>query len=100
MQFFESKIMALSSSPSFQTALQAYIAPLSDDEQRDFKPSSAEAVHREMQQLNQNHYANSPTRRVYQRFELLVQFLSRYTSTIDTIVQYDTSPSALIWGIL
>lgn len=92
--------MALSSSPSFQTALQAYVAALSVDEQRDFRPSSVEAVHREMQRLDQNHYANSSTRRVYKRFELLVQFLSRYTSAIDTIVQYDTSPSALIWGIL
>lgn len=54
----------------------------------------------EMQQLNMHHYTNSRTRRLYQRFELLVQFLTRYTSVIDTMVQYDISPSALIWGVL
>ena len=53
-----------------------------------------------IRKLEQQHSSKSYMRRVGLRMEPLIDFLTRYSPAIDMMVQYQVTPTALIWGTL
>jgi hypothetical protein len=88
--------VTLALSPS-HNALQRYVQELQLTK-KDFSQSSVDDVLVEIQNLEERHSAKSKFRRFGRRIDPLITFLSRYGPVIDTLVQFDTSPSALVWG--
>lgn len=85
---------------SFKTALQRYVDGLGEDEKRLHQHTTTEAITAEFQLLQTSQVFRGRTHRFFQALEPVIQFVSRYASAVDTIVQYDVSPSAIIWGTM
>ena len=62
--------------------------------------TTVEDVLREVRLLEKQQYAQSQFRRIARYLEPLLDFLMMYSPALDIIVQYDASPSAVIWGSL
>ena len=62
--------------------------------------AQVEDVLREVQSLERRQHAKSRFRRLARCLEPLVEFLIMYSPAVDTIVQYDVTPSAVVWGSL
>ena len=62
--------------------------------------TTVEDVLREVQLLEKRQYTQSRFGRILRSLEPLLDFLIMYSPAVDMIVQYDPSPSALIWGAL
>lgn len=62
--------------------------------------AQVEDVLREVQSMEKQQYTKSRFRRLARCLEPLVDFLIMYSPAVDIIVQYDVSPSAVVWGSL
>lgn len=62
--------------------------------------AQVEDVLREVQSLERRQYTRSRFRRLARCLEPLLDFLIMYSPAVDMIVQYDVSPSAVVWGSL
>ena len=62
--------------------------------------AQVEDVLREVQSLERRQHTKSRFRRLTRCLEPLVDFLVMYSPAVDTIVQYDVNPSAVVWGSL
>jgi len=91
---------AIMSERPFDTALRRYIKDLDGQEKEDFQHTTMHDVWTEVRSLETRHFSLSRTRCMSRCIEPLVEFVARYANAIDTMVQYDVSPSALIWGTL
>lgn len=91
---------AIMSEQPFDTALRRYIKDLDGQEKEDFQHTTMHDVWTEVRSLETRHFSLSRTRCMSRCIEPLVEFVARYANAIDTMVQYDVSPSALIWGTL
>ena len=62
--------------------------------------AEVEDVLREVQSLESRQRASSRFRRLIGHLEPLIEFLIMYSPAVDMLVQYDVSPSAVVWGSL
>ena len=85
---------------SFQVAFQRYIDRLSPEERQKCQHASLQDFVAEVQSLQTFGVFRSRVHRFLVALDPLAQFLSRYASVVDTIVQYDVNPSAIVWGSL
>ncbi|RFU34722.1 hypothetical protein B7463_g1661, partial [Scytalidium lignicola] len=81
-----------------EAALQKYNANLSRDEKILFVGSTVNDVLLDVQNLDRRQAALSKTRRLSKRIDPVIKFLQRYAMAVDTLVQFDPTPSALAWG--
>ena len=54
----------------------------------------------DIEALEHRYYSRSRFRRFSRCVEPLVDFLVMYSPAVDMLVQYDVSPSAIVWGSL
>ncbi|KAH8806116.1 hypothetical protein F5884DRAFT_469786 [Xylogone sp. PMI_703] len=81
-----------------EAALQEYNATLSPEEKRSFGGTTVNDVLHDVQNLDRRQAMVSKTRRLSKRIEPVIKFLQRYAMAVDTLVQFDPTPSALAWG--
>jgi hypothetical protein len=62
--------------------------------------ATVQEVLEQINALEKSHSRHSKARKLNHQIEPFVQFVIRYTPIVDTIVQGNTNPSALIWGVL
>lgn len=60
--------------------------------------AQVESALQDVQALEYAHYSTSRFRRLSRCMEPLVDFLLMYSPAVDILVQFDVSPSAVIWG--
>lgn len=77
-----------------------YEASLSDEERRNYRrtATTAEDLEREVIMLQTKHKKLSKTLRIATCIEPLVSFLQRHSDSVDTFVQANPFPAALVWG--
>ncbi|KAK6526947.1 hypothetical protein TWF281_010143 [Arthrobotrys megalospora] len=73
---------------------------LSDEERRKYRNmnATAEDLEREVSMLQSKHRKLSKTLKIATCIEPLVSFLKRHSDSVDTFVQANPFPAALVWG--
>ena len=94
------QVLQSTMSSSFQVAIQKYVDRLSSDERQTCRYASPQDFVAETNLLQTSTIFRSRAHRFIMALEPLVQFLSRYATAVDTLVQYDVNPSAIVWGTL
>lgn len=86
----------------FQQALDQYrkqvIAPSSKNDQKILQHATAQDAVEEIKLAERKCARESRTRKCLDRMQHFIFLLDRYGAIVDTCVQYDPAPSALIWG--
>jgi hypothetical protein len=59
-----------------------------------------EDVWKEVRALERQHFASSRYRRIGRTMEPVIDFFEKFSSALDTMVQYGASPVVLVWGSL
>ncbi|KAI1324467.1 hypothetical protein F5Y16DRAFT_402432 [Xylariaceae sp. FL0255] len=86
----------------FEQALQQYqkhvILPASKSDQRLFQRATLKDALDEIKRAEEKCLKESQTRKVIGRIQHFFQILDRYGNIIDTAIQFDPTPSSLVWG--
>ena len=85
---------------SFQIAFQRYVDSLGSNERQSYQNASLHEFMTEAQSLQTSSVFRGRAHRFIVALDPLVQFLCRYATAVDTLVQCDINPSAIVWGIL
>jgi|SRR5271168_3819042 len=63
-------------------------------------PVHVEDVWREVRALERRHFASSRYRRIGRTMEPVIDFFTRFSPVLDSMVQYGTSSATIVWGSL
>ncbi|KAK6512251.1 hypothetical protein TWF481_001141 [Arthrobotrys musiformis] len=99
MTFSQASPSAASDDPMHRAFCRFY-AKLSPDERNKYKNAqiTAEDLEFEVERLQANHKKLSKSLRIATSIQPLVSFLQRHESSVDTFVQANPFPAALVWG--
>ena len=84
---------------SHDRALQKHLSSL-ERSQNGAHFAEVDDVLQEVRSLETRRHAQSRFRRLARYLEPLIDFLVMYSPAVDMLVQYDVSPSAVVWGSL
>ena len=71
-----------------------------DQQQQHHEEEAVSRMLAEVRTLDQQKSQSSRYRHLCRRLEPLIKFLVMYAPAVDILVQFDSQPSALVWGSL
>ncbi|EPS41471.1 hypothetical protein H072_4653 [Dactylellina haptotyla CBS 200.50] len=93
-------ILQIPGTDPMSTACTRYASLLSEKELSQFKPATVDDLEEEVRRLEDHKLKKSMSFKIGKKIQPLVDFLRRHTDAVDTMVQANPFPAALVWGSL